>query len=193
MEKNLSPAENGLHEYQLIVSPAKEVVERVMQEKNHFSKTYDWPAASTVLPYITVSNFIAWNRMEDTLIRWMQRIVAEQNSFSVSLNNYSGFPSHTVFLSVSEKNSFKELVTRLKVVAEYIKQDNPKFPVRLISNPHITIARGLSAAVYQQAIKEYSAKNFISSFIVTRLELLRRSNGYEKYNSVAQFYFKPTE
>ncbi|MBL7763485.1 MAG: 2'-5' RNA ligase family protein [Chitinophagaceae bacterium] len=193
MEKNLNPAENGLHEYLLIVSPAKEVFERVMQEKNHFSKTYTWPAASKALPHITVSNFIAWNRMEDTLIRWMQRIVADQNSFSVTVNNYSGFPSHTVFLSVLEKNPFKELATRLKVVAEYIKHDNPNFPVRLISKPHITIARGLSESVYQRAIKEYASKNFISSFNVTRLELLKRSNGYEKYNSVAQFYFKPTE
>lgn len=192
MEKNLNPAENGLHEYLLIVSPAKDVFERVMQEKNHFSKTYTWPAASKALPHITVSNFIAWNRMEDTLIRWMQRIVAEQNSFSVTVNNYSGFPSHTVFLSVLEKNPFKELATRLKIVAEYIRQDNPNFPVQLIANPHITIARGLSDVVYQRAMKEYSCKNFISSFNVTRLELLRRSNGYEKYNSVAQFYFKPT-
>ncbi len=48
-------------------------------------------------------------RMEDTLIRWMQRAVAEQENFVVQLNNYSGFPGRAIFLRVQNPDPFREL------------------------------------------------------------------------------------
>src|SRR5215813_4660546 len=98
----------GLFEYLLIVSPDKDVYNKVMEEKQHFSRSYNQHVAIKTKPHITISNFLAWDNMEDTIVRWLQRIAKEQKCFPVTLNNYSGFPSHTVFLRILDSAPFKE-------------------------------------------------------------------------------------
>jgi hypothetical protein len=45
--------------------------------------------------------------MEEIMIKWLQRIVSSQRSFTVMLNNYSGLPSHTVYARVQDHMPFK--------------------------------------------------------------------------------------
>src|SRR4051812_48946413 len=90
-------ASRDLFEYWLIARPDAEVYERVMEEKISFDEEYA-QAATKAQPHITVSSFYAKDGMEETLIRWLHRIVSEQRSFAVTLNNFSGIPAHTVFL-----------------------------------------------------------------------------------------------
>ena len=130
--------------------------------------------------------------MEDTFLRWMQRIGGDQKSFSVTLNNYSGVPSHTIFLGIQDPAPFKELATKLKTIDQYINGNNLP-PVRFITNPHVTIARKLSGDTYEEAIKEYSEKPFNESFKVTELILLRRQHQYDPCKRVAVFSLQPTE
>ncbi len=52
--------------------------------------------------------------MEDTLIRWIQRICNRYSSFDLTLNNYSGFPPHTIYLRVQDPEPFRELMRQLR-------------------------------------------------------------------------------
>lgn len=180
-----------LFEYLLVVSPSAEVHKSVMEIKEYFSEKYKQTIASKTKPHITVANFLAKERMEDTLIRWMQRAVAEQEGFITQLNNYSGFPGHTIFLRVQDHDPFRELAQRLKVIASYIKEYNCPKP-NFISNPHMSIARSLSKDVYEKAISEYARKDFAASFTVNELVLLRKQYGntYEKYKQLAVLHLK---
>ena len=182
----------GLFEYLLIVSPDREVYDKVMEEKQCFFRSYHQQAAIKTKPHITVSNFLAWENMEDTLFRRLQHIVKEQRSFYVTLNNYSGFPSHTVFIRIQDPAPFKELALRLKAIAPYIKESNFP-PARFMQYPYLSIARHLPDTVYENAIKDYSKKDFNASFNVKELVLLRRQHQYDTCKEVGIFHLQTNE
>jgi len=180
----------GLFEYLLIVSPDKAVYEKVMEEKQWFFKSYQQQVAIKTKPHITVSNFLAWENIETELIRRLQHIIREQRSFHVTLNNFSGFPSHTVFIRIQDPAPFNRLALRLKAIAPYIKgSDFP--PARFMQYPNMSIARHLPAAVYEKAIKDYSKKDFNASFDVTELLLLRRQHQFDKCKEAGVFPLQP--
>ena len=97
---------NGLFEYLLVGHPDADVYNKVMEEKQLFSAEYGEKIAIKTKPHITVANFLASEAMEPTIIKWMQRICGAQQSFTVTLNNYSGFPPHTIFLRVQNPQPF---------------------------------------------------------------------------------------
>src|SRR5690242_11567771 len=82
---------HGFYEYLLVVHPAADVYTKLMEEKTYFFETFKEKVAIKTLPHITVANFLAREQMEDTVIRYMHRITSTQKSFTVTLNNFSGF------------------------------------------------------------------------------------------------------
>lgn len=182
-----------LFEYLLIVSPGKEVYEKVMDEKQAFYENYKEIVAIKTKPHITVSNFVATEGLENILLKWIQRATAEQESFNVCLNNYSGFPGNAVFLRVQDPIPFRELIKRLQPISRQLKNFGcPAF--QFSQTPHMSIARGLSKDVYDKAISEYARKEFAAFFNVSELVLLRKQYGnkYEKYKQVAVLNLKAT-
>lgn len=188
LEIGLQPA---LFQYHLVASPGREVYERVMEIKQSFSGKYNQPLAEKTKPHITVSNFVVMERMETTLIRWMQRAVAGQESFVVLLNNYSGFPGRAIFLRVQNPDPFRELAHRLKVITSYIREYNCP-PPKFVNHPHMTIAKGLSPEVFEKALRDFARQEFAATFSVKELLLLRKKygNNYERYKEVAVLNLK---
>ncbi len=181
----------GLFEYILIVSPGKDVYDKVMEEKRYFCNNYQ-PVAIKTKPHITLSSFLAWDSMEDSLIHWLQRIASQHRSFDVTLNNYSGFPSHTVYIRIQNPVPFKMLASKLEAIAPYIKTLTSKTQ-KFSSYPHISIARKLPADVYENAIKDYSEKDFNASFNVSELVLLRRQHQFDKCKEIGIFRLLPND
>lgn len=182
----------GLFEYLLVVSPGKEVYNKVMEEKQYFSMNYRHPVAVKSNLFINLSSFLAWDSMEDTLVNRLHCIAKEQRSFPVLLNNYSGFPSHTIFIRIQDPAPFKQLATRLKAIGPYIKEHS-SYPAKFITSPHVSIARRLPLKVYDSAIKDYAGKDFSASFQVNEMILLRRQHQYDTCKEVAVFRLQPNE
>lgn len=174
-----------LLEYLLVVHPDQEVKEQVDVEKIYFLEEYREEIAVQTKPQITVANFLAREEMEPTLIRWIQRVCNNQPRFVTTLNNYSGFPPHTVYLRVQDHKPYRELANRLKSIEEYV-QSNGCPPLHLVTTPHITIARCQQGEVYERAIKEYSRRLFHASFSVDNLLLIKRRRG-ETFQHVTLF------
>jgi 2'-5' RNA ligase len=177
-------------EYLLVAHPPQEVNNQLKEEKEIFSSRYRVSVAKKTLPHITVANFLAKEEMEETIIRYMRRIFSMQTSFWVTLNNYSGFSEHTVFARVQNHEPFKQLATSLIAIDQYIGSNGCP-PVRLITYPHLSIARRLQQNVYEQAMFEYSKKTFYASFEVSELVLLRRKNQYDTCTHVNVFKLPP--
>ena len=175
-----------LYEYLLVVHPAKEVYNQLQEEKEFFSSQYNVSVAKKTLPHITIANFIAKEEMEETIIRYMQKIFSTQPGFEVTLNNYSGFPPHTVFARVQNHEPFKKMAASLKVIDQYIKSNGCP-PAKFINYPHLSIARRLQQNVYEKAIFDYSQKTLHASFIVNDLILLKRKNQFDKCKQVNIF------
>ena len=105
---------NNLYEYLLVVHPDERVYAQVMAEKQLFSAQYKESVAVKTKPHITVANFLAKEEMESTIIRWMHRIISVQKKFTITLDKYSGFPPHTIYLRVQDHEPFKQLAKELK-------------------------------------------------------------------------------
>lgn len=184
------PVMRELCEYLLVVPPVTEVYKKVMAEKQLFYEEYKEKIAIKTLPHITVANFLASETMEETIIRWIQRICGKQQSFIVTLNNYSGFPPHTIYLRIQNATPFQQLAEELKVVDAYIRSCSCP-PMRLTSKPYLTIARKLSEEIYFKALTQYAHKSFCESFVVNELLLLRRQHQYDKCKTINVFGLQP--
>ena len=166
-------AEYELWEYLLLVHPSKEAGAKILEEKRSFEYKYGQEKDTRFYPHITVATIQAKEGMEDTFIRWIQNICNLQKSFTVTLNNYSAFPSSGLYLRVQDAEPFKKLAQALKILDGFMQSNNCP-PVALVSKPHLTFVKGLSAYSYDSAIKEYARKTFHESFKVDKLILLKR-------------------
>ena len=185
--ENFSPVtEYGFYEYLLVAHPDKEVHKKVMAEKQFFYDEYKEKIAVKTQPHITIANFLAKEAMEGTIIRRMANIFNKQQSFSVTLNNYSGFPPHTIYLRVQNAMPFQQLAKELKVVDTYVSSCSCP-PMNLISKPYVNIAGRLPEEVYFKALIQYSHKSFHESFVVNELLLLRRKHQYDACKPVNVF------
>jgi 2'-5' RNA ligase len=181
---------NGF-EYLLVAHPDAAVNNKINQEKQNFYDQYGEKIAVKTKPHITIANFLAREEMEETIIRWIARICSSKQSFDVSLNNYGGYPPHTVYLRVQNPAPFKQLAKELKVIDTYVRS-NACPPAHLINRPHVTVARSLPEGVYQKALMEYSRKTFHETFAVSELVLIRRRHEYDACKIVNVFRLQPT-
>jgi hypothetical protein len=164
--------DHDLWEYLLVAHPDEEVNERVIMEKREFYTLYNHEMASKTKPHITIANFVMKEAMEEIVIKWIQNICNLHTSFGVTLNNFSGFPPHTIYLRIQDPHPFKQLANALKIVDGFI-QSNDCPPLHLVTKPHLTIAGALSEYAYDKAIEEYSKRSFHACFMVKKLFLLK--------------------
>jgi 2'-5' RNA ligase len=178
-------------EYLLVINPGDHVGQQVMEEKVNFCNRYGAKEAINTQTHIAVANFLAKEEMEDTLLRWMHRIISSHSIFPVALNNYSGSPdANTIYLRVQDHQPFKKLAKELRVVDELVRSNGlPK--AHLISDPQITIAHTLAKPVYDRAMPVYSKKDFHAEFEVKELVLLKRTQQSDSCKQVNVFRLLP--
>lgn len=184
--------ENGLYEYLLVAHPDGIAYDKIMQEKKKFYGDFDEKVAVKTQPHITVASFLASEAMEPTIVKWMQRICSAQHGFQVMLHNYSGFPPHTIYLQVQDPLPFQQLAMQLKTVDDFIRASACP-PAKLITRPHLSIARRLPEDVYNRAMAVYTQKTFDASFMLTELVLLRRSHQFDACKKIQVFRLKPVD
>src|SRR4051812_28154644 len=107
--KYIQPAPHSMRPYSLVAFPDTFVSQKIGIEKEFLGQVYKQQAVNSSKPGITVATFFAFEAMEETLLRYIQRICSSQESFEVTLNNYSGFPPHSVYLRVQNPQAFQKL------------------------------------------------------------------------------------
>jgi 2'-5' RNA ligase len=178
-------------EYLLVIYPGGELQEKLLYEQQQFSADYGLQMTVRNKPHITVAAFQAGEIMEDTLIRWVQRICNNYKCFELTLNNYSGFPPHTIYLRVQDPHPFRQLMQQLRSIDEFIRSSGCP-PANLITRPFLSIAGGLTEQLYNKAMPEYSRKTFHDSFLVDELVLLKRTHSFDACKTVNIFRLAST-
>lgn len=181
---------HGLWEYMLVAYPDGPVGEQVLLEKKYFFDEYREQLSARTLPYITIAHFMAKEEMEETLMRWIQRVCSSRESFVATLNNFSGFPPHTIYLRVQDPQPFRQLAKELHVIDGFV-QSNGCPPVTLVTSPCLPIAGRLPQDIYEKAIADYSGRIFHASFVVNELVLMKRRSRYDPSAQVSIFRLPP--
>ncbi|MGI8638201.1 MAG: hypothetical protein ACR2KZ_22635 [Segetibacter sp.] len=88
VSKFLNWSQLGLYEYLLVAHPDSHVNGKIMAEKESFTAECQQKIAMKTKPHITIASFVAREAMEDTILRYTQRICCQQQSFEVALNKW---------------------------------------------------------------------------------------------------------
>lgn len=192
MQTRMGTEKNRAWEYILVAYPDEVTAQKIVNEKSSFLDTYGSRSLEKIKPHIEIAHFLATESMEETIIRWIQRICSQFKSFEVTLNNFSGFPPGTIYVRVQDPSPFRQLAAQLKVISEYLHSNG--FPeVKFLNRPHVPIARGIADDVYGKAMPDYSRKSFHEIFWATELVLLKRNNQFDECRQVNLFRFYPPD
>ena len=178
-------------EYLLIVSPEKEVYEKVVTEKEKFYYKYGEKIAIKTKPHITLAVFLARTEMEKALNISLQAICNVFRASTVTLDSYSGFKPNTIFLKVQNHEPFKRIAKALKAMNDFLDEYECP-PIKVTSHPHMSIARRLREYVYFKAIREYKYEAFFESFTMNELVLIKRPHQLHECHNLGAFPLLPS-
>jgi 2'-5' RNA ligase len=178
------------YEYSLVIKADTGMAQQLLAEKKAFTDSYKIDVNAPGEMHITVMKFQATEDMEPTISRWIQRICGQQESFIVTLNNYSGFPPNNIHVRVQYSQAFQTLGSQLKVIDNYVKSYG--LPAARISNhPHLNLVHGIPEAMYRKAMLDYAQRDFHGSFIVNELVLLKQKHQFETARKITVFGLMP--
>ena len=189
---SLSSGHPELWEYLLVAYPDAEVARKIKDVQRCLGEQYKMMPGMNQRPFIPIANFFAKEQMEGTLIKWIQRVCSEQKSFTVTLNNYSGFPPDTIYVRIQDHQPFRQIATGLKVIDEYIR-GNGCPPPTIVHRPYLAIAGGLDDNLYNRAMPDFSRQCFHEHFAVTELVFFKRCNEYDDIRQVNVFRLYPPD
>ena len=113
-------------------------------------------------------------------------------SFTVTLNNYGGFPPATIFVRIQDHQPFRALASKLKVIDDYI-QSNSCPPAKFFNKPNLRIGQQPAEADYSRALFHYSQQDFHESFVLSELILMKSRSVFEQMKQVNLFRLYPLE
>ena len=128
------------------------------------------------VPPVEVSVFQAKESMEGTIVRWMHRIISNQQPFTFRLSQNIDSSSGKLQLCISDKAPFQQLAAQLKVVSQYISSSD--CPEMIFS-----IQPRLSSMPPEQVLS--------GSFEVKEFLLLKKSHDFDNYKQVNVFALRP--
>lgn len=177
-------------EYILLIEPRKDICDSIIDMKQAFSKKYKAAEAIKGKPHITLVSYAQYQSFEGRIRQRLRNLSLQTAPFSISLQNYSSLPSHTILINIATKTAVQNLVKNIKTnLQEMMKLDKDNKPY-FILDPHIFIARRLKPWQYEQAWLQYSNSNFSEKFIATHFTMLRKEIGAQKFELVEKFEFQ---
>jgi len=185
----ISARGEGLGEYLLVGYPDKTVGDKLLLERRLFCETYQQAVPKDNLPHLLLAQFWARDVMEPTLIKWIQRICAGTAPFQVQLDRFGAEAGH-ICLRVQHPLPFQRLASDLLSVDQFIRASGCP-PAHLAEHPSIRITGDCSPELYRMAVMDYAARSFSEQFLLEELQLLHRSNPFDKCRLLHVFRFKP--
>ncbi len=170
--------------YQLVIHPPKHLSDEIWNEKKHFAQHYKFPRAEKFKPHLVLAAFYQDESREDSLVQALDEVCLQQPPFEIQLNNYNFFPQQAVFLDLLHPFSLIDFVKVLKKKLELAPSISS-----FCFHPHILIAEQLTQQLFQKVKTEYEKKEFLKSFIVQKIVLLRRKDEFDFPLEIKEFEF----
>lgn len=171
--ENLHMPGYRVNEYLLVLSPHKELWNKIVEVKQAFYNEYKATTARWGRPHITLVNFVQYEMMEERIVNRLKTVAMGFRPFKVELKDFGSFPSHTIFINIVTKQSVKNLVAEIKPWQRLLKLNDDNKP-HFIDEPHMIIARRLLPWQYEKGWQEYSQKHFSGRFVADGMLLLKR-------------------
>jgi hypothetical protein len=172
-------------EYRLVIPADEPVSRQVKQLRMQWEQLYGESTVSDKPPCITLACFMAREEMEDMVMRWLNRICNIQQSFMVTLNNFSAVPPQTIYIRVQDTAPFIQLASQLRLLDDFSRPaDGRKW--KIFDKPFIKLG-SLPEHAEQQQWFTYTHQVFHAAFMARKILLVKRETNNWKTLSVFPF------
>jgi 2'-5' RNA ligase len=176
-----------INEYRLVVPLPEALQHKVLAVRKALHEKYGVNMAFEIKPSLTVLRCHGFEKGEAKLLDRLQRIALLTRPFKVELEDYAGYPSHTIYINVITKSPFNELCKELKKAKWLMRipQHDPFF----INEPHLMIAQKLKPKEFTTLWTECEHRQFTGRFMADSMLLLKRSENNKHYQVVRRMEF----
>ncbi len=173
--------------YFIALIPSSPVYEEALELKKYFKEQYESKAALNSPPHITLHMPFLWTEeREKKLIEKLLIFSKKCDPLKVCMDNFSSFPPRVIFINVAESDA---LIALQKNLHRFCKTELDVFNANYKEqpfHPHLTLAfRDLKKVQYQQALEEFSRKEYKAEFMADKISLLKH-NG-KSWNILKEF------
>lgn len=174
-----------INEYRLVIPLSEVLQEKIRAVRKGLHEKYKVPLPFWIPPSLTVLKCHAFEKTEPRLVEQLQHIALGTDVFTVKLEDYAAYPSHTIFINVLTKSPFNELAKELKKAKRLMQI--PKHEPHFINEPHLIIAQKLKPMQFIKMWMECEHTQFSGSYRAGEMVLLRR--GSQQYEEVRRMQF----
>jgi 2'-5' RNA ligase len=174
-------------EYMLVLSPEAHLQERIMRIRQVLAEcTGIRPNGRKA--HIVLARWQAPDMQEERILQRLHTLSMEQYPFKVNLEGFKGFPSHTLYVPVPTREPILKLVASVRRHKRFMTEGetDPYF----ITEPHLSVARGLTPGQYEKAMETFSPKHFHAGFVADAMLLLKRKPGAQPYQILNRLDFE---
>lgn len=181
--------QNRIYALRLGLHPAvKEAVAIALEPYRKLVQDYQ---SCFLAPALTLARFQAREEMETTLIRWMNRILSNQESFSFAFNNYGSKPGALLYWRIQDGSPFKVLVDSLRVLDGWI-QGNGGGPMQLLQFPRLVLMEEIHPLIERKVLMAFSSCCHHLESSATELELFVQEPWTGESRLISRFSLLPT-
>lgn len=180
---------NQIYEFLIVFNLPKWVEKYVVQLKDEFADTFGpFPSRHSV-PHITLSKFPYLIQNQDTILLMLQDTLYKASPTQIELNGFGVFlNSRVIYIHVEPSDELNGLRSPFYHIRDLYDYNKKGFHV--FDKLHVTVARGLRKDVFEAARSKYLPQRYQSSFLKTKLTVLRRE---VKGNGKFGFYEEVTD
>lgn len=175
----------AINEYLLVLTPHEDLSNKLTLLRKEFAETFH-TAPVLFPPQLTLLKFTQVEMMERRFALQMRLQAMAQHPLQVKLNGFGSYPSHSIFAKLANGSEVTNLIKGLKSIAKQLTLHKDHAP-HFIQEPVFTIAQKLLPWQYEQAWQQWQHKNFMTSFMVNNMILLKRRLGEKTYRRVEEF------
>ncbi|MTI86541.1 MAG: 2'-5' RNA ligase family protein [Balneolaceae bacterium] len=163
-----------VYQFLIVFNLPKWVDKYIVQLKEEFADEFGSFPSRESKPHITIAQFTYWIQDQDTILLLLQNDLYRFKPLQIHLNGYDSFSwnNKVIYIHVDQSEDLQRLrapFNHIKQLYNYKAED-----FFIVKNPHVTIARGLQEDVFEKAKKVYLPRQYRSSFIKSKLKVLRR-------------------
>jgi 2'-5' RNA ligase len=167
------------------IIPPKEIRKEILQLKLEIKERFNAAHALKLPAHITiVPPFWLKNDQEHDLVKKLETITSNQDTFPVKLKNFGHFGQRVIFINVEDHQAVKNFHKEVTAGVSSFLQESQKSSI----HPHVTLGtRDLSRESFKKAWDEFKTRSYLNSFIAGDLSLLKH-NG-KNWNIFKEFSF----
>ncbi|MGI8598681.1 MAG: 2'-5' RNA ligase family protein [Chitinophagaceae bacterium] len=179
--KNYSTG-NNICEYRLLVPFPHQLQEKINNIRKQLHHRHNLLYPFLLPPSLTILKCHAFEKIEPKLLEKIQDLVFDTPPFSVELQNFTSFPTHTIYVEINSKAPFNDMIKQLKKMKWLM--NIPGYEPQFIPEPHLIMAQALKPQKFNQMWRDCENRTLQELFLAESLLLVKRSEHQQFYSTV---------